>query len=303
MKKLLTVAILFMVNLSLKAQIPNPSFECWDTTHLPQYEEPCSWTSYNLFSNQGYPVFVYKSADSHNGNSAIEVRTVGYTNPFPPYNPLVDVGLAQTGTNYQNGPNGFQYTQRPTLFSAWVKYMPQGVDSAEVKMKLYKWNNSTHQPQDVAHAEFYVKTTDSVYHCKMATFIYVSPFTTSGNPDTASVYISSSFPNNPTAGSIIRVDDISFTNCTVGINDLTNDNVPLHFYPNPAADLISFSSLPVSADRVKLFEITGKMVAVEAVSGSNLKMDIKILNPGIYFYGVYDENNKVVASGKFSVVR
>src|SRR5258706_7568825 len=76
MKMLLTVAILFMINLALKAQIPNPSFECWDATHLPQYEEPCSWTSYNLFSNQGYPVFVYKSADSHNGNSAIEVRTV-----------------------------------------------------------------------------------------------------------------------------------------------------------------------------------------------------------------------------------
>src|SRR6185295_17951642 len=106
------------------------------------------------------------------------------------------------------GPNGFPYTTRATLFSAWVKYIPQGVDSAEVKIKLYKWNASFQQPQDVAHAEFYVHTTDSVYHCVTKSFTYVPPFTSSGNPDTACVYISSSFQNNTTPGSIIRVDDI-----------------------------------------------------------------------------------------------
>ena len=303
MKKLLLPALLILFSYALKAQIPNPSFECWDTTHLPLYEDPCNWTSYNYFAAQGYPVFVFKTTDAHTGNYAIEVRTVGYTNPLPPFNPLVDVGRAQTGTDYQNGPNGFPYTQRPSTFSAWVKYLPQGIDSAEIKIKLYKWSVSLGQPQDVATAVFYVSGSSSQYQCKMGTFSYVPPFTLSGNPDTASVYISSSFDNNTTAGSIVKVDDIAFGNCTVGIQDVAGNNFSPTFYPNPASDVISFSSLPPGADRVKIFEITGKMVAADAVSNSRARVDVRTLMPGIYFYGVYDDDNRLVSSGKFSIAR
>ncbi len=304
MKKLLLyVAGLLLVNVSLQAQIPNYDLECW-IFHAgpPSYEEPCGWATLNSNSQFGYPIFVYKTTDSQTDSFAIEVRTMGYTNPFPPFNALVDVGLARTSNDYQNGNSGFPYSQRPSMFSAWVKYAPQGVDSAEIKIKLYKWNVSQHYPQDVAEAKFYVSSNDASYHCVTKTFTYFAPFTTSGNPDTACVYISSSFPNNTTAGSIIKVDNISFGNCITGVKESTRYPYP-HFYPNPADDMISFSSFPAGADRIKLFEITGKMVAVEAVSGSQVNVDIKMLNPGIYFYGVYDDNNKVISSGKFSVVR
>ena len=301
MKKLILLAFV-LTNVSLMAQqIPNANFSCWN--QFSGYEEPCGWTSYNPLSAQGYPVFVYKTNDAHSDTFAIEVRTMGYTNPFPPYNPLVDIGLAQTGTNYQNGPNGFVYTQRPTSFSAWVKYIPQGVDSAEIKIKLYKWNVTFQQPQDVAHAEFYVHTTDSVYHCYSKNFTYVPPYTTSGLPDTASVYISSSYQNNSTAGSIVRVDDIAFGNqCTVPVNEI-KPAPEMTFYPNPANDNIRFRWLPADADRIKVFETTGKMVAAEAVNNSFAWMDIKSLSPGIYLFGVYDINNKIISSGKFSIVR
>lgn len=305
MKKiLLSVCAIFALSASLRAQIPNPSFECWNAyPGPPPYEEPCQWTSFNSSSAQGYPVFVFKTTDAHNGTYAIEVRTQGYTNPFPPYQALVDVGYTQTGTNYQNGPNGFPYTQRPSTFSAWVKYLPQGIDSAEIKIKLYKWSPTFQQPQDVAHAEFYVHTTDSVYHCVLKNFTYVPPFVTSGNPDTASVYISSSFQNNPTAGSIIKVDDIAFGNCTVGMPETAKENPELYVFPNPASDKISFSLFPAGADRIKLFEITGKMVAAETVNDVEVVMDLKKLKPGIYFSAVYDQDNKVIASRKFSIVR
>jgi hypothetical protein len=302
MKKLLLLAFV-LTNLSLLAQqVPNYNFSCWN--QFSGYEEPCGWTSYNPLSAQGYPVFVYKTNDAHSDTFAIEVRTMGYTNPFPPYNPLVDIGLAQTGTNYQNGPNGFLMppNTRPVSFSAWVKYLPQGVDSAEIKIKLYKWNVTFQQPQDVAHAEFYVHTTDSAYNCHSKNFTYVPPFTTSGFPDTASVYISSSYQNNQTAGSIVRVDDIAFGNCTVPVNEIAR-NSEMTFYPNPASDNIRFTWLPAGADRIKVFETTGKMVAAEVVNNSFAWIDIKSLNPGIYLFGVYDDNNKVIASGKFSIVR
>jgi hypothetical protein len=305
MKRLLLSALV-LISVSLSAQqVPNYNFDCWNSfPGPPAYEEPCGWTSYNSFSAQGYPVFVYKTTDAHSDSFAIEVRTMGYTNPFPPYNPLVDIGLAQTGTNYQNGPNGFPLppNTRPQMFSAWVKYLPQGVDSAEVKIKLYKWNVTFQQPQDVAHATFYVSSTDADYHCVTKTFTYVPPFTTSGFPDTASVYITSSFQNNTTAGSIVRVDDISFGNCIVSTEE-TPRAPEMTFYPNPADDNIRFTWLPASADRIKIFETTGKMVAAEAVNNSFAWIDLKSLTPGIYLFGVYDENNKVVSSGKFSIVR
>jgi hypothetical protein len=308
MKKLLLSAFV-LINLSLAAQpIPNYNFDCWN--HFPgppAYDEPCGWTSYNLFSAQSYPVFVYKTTDATSDTFAIEVRTMGYTNPFPPYNQLTDVGLAQTGTNYQNGPNGFQlpvapFQVRPVSFSAWVKYLPQGVDSAEIKMKLYKYDPNLHQQQDVAHAEFYVTAADSFYQCFSKNFTYVAPFVSSGFPDTAVFYISSSFQNNQTPGSIVRVDDIAFGNCMVPVEEV-HRAPEMTFYPNPANDNIRFTWLPAGADRIKVFEVTGKMVAAEAVTDSHAQLDIKALTPGIYFYGVYDENNKVISSGKFSIVR
>jgi hypothetical protein len=303
MKKLLLAAFV-LINLSLAAQqVPDYNFNCWNShPGPPPYEEPCGWTSYNSSCQFGYPVFVYKTTDAHSDTFAIEVRTVGYTNPSPPYGPLVDVGYAQTGTNYQNGPNGFPFTQRPVMFSAWVKYHPQGVDSGMVRIKLYRYNQSLHQQDDVAHAEFYVHSTDSEYHCVTANFTYVFPFVTSGNPDTACVYIASSFENSLDSGSVIKVDDIAFTSCVTPVNEIVRNSV-MSFYPNPAEDNIAFSWLPAGADRIKVFEITGKMVAAEAVANSAASIDVKRFNPGIYLFAVYDDNNKVISSGKFSVVR
>ena len=305
MKKLLLAAVFIFAGASLKAQIPNANFECWNlVSGSPQYEEPCSWTSYNPSSQFGYPVFVYKTTDAHTGTYACEVRTVSYTNPLPPYNQLVEVGVAQMGQDYQNGPNGFPYTQRPNVFSGWVKYAPQGVDSAMVKVKLFKYNQSTGQQDDVANAEFYVKSTDTAYHCKMATFAYTAAYMTSGNPDSAFVLIRSSFENNPTAGSVVKVDDIVIgIACAVGIEDVTAENTSLQLYPNPASDMISFSALPAGADRIKIFEKTGRMVSAEAVSGSHAGIDVKRFSPGIYFYAVYDDSNKLVSSGKFNIIR
>ena len=304
MKKLLAVALLIIVNASLKAQIPNYNFECWDTfPGPPPYEEPCFYATLNPYSQFGYPIFVERTTDSHTDSFAVKVSTIGYTNPAPPFNYVVEVGLARISNDYQNGHSGFPYTQRPAIFSAWVKYQPLGgADSAEIKIKLVKWNVNLQQPQDVANAKIFVSSNDSAYHCMTANFIYQSPFITSGNPDSAGVYIQSSQLNDSTPGSAIKVDNITFGTCFVPVNEIVRNPQP-NFYPNPAADFISFSSLSSGADRIKLFEITGRMVAAEAVSASHARIDLKMLNPGIYFYGVYDEDNKVVSSGKFSIVR
>lgn len=302
MKKLLLSAFVLLIFSAVKAQIPDYNFECWDTIPgSPGYVEPCNWCSYNPSSQFGYPIFVYKTTDSQTGNYAVEVRTMGYTNPFPPYQHLVDIGVARTGDDYQNGVTGFRDTVRHSMFSVWVKYSPVGgPDSAEIKIKLYKWNVNQGHPDDVAEAKFYVSSNDASYHCVQKAFTYFSPFTLSGNPDTACVYISAT--QGLTEGNIIKVDNIVYGNCLTGIEE-ANQSSHLSIYPNPASDVIYFSAFPKEADRIKVFETTGRMVLAEAASSTDMSVDVKKLSSGIYFYGVYDDNNKIISSGKFSIVR
>ena len=165
-----------------------------------------------------------------------------------------------------------------------------------------KWNVNMGQPDDVATGKIYVKTNDTAYHCVTGTFLYHPPFTISGNPDTACVYITSTM--DTTEGNIIKVDNITFgSNCgPTATEEISRDSQPT-IYPNPAASVISFTDLPLGADRIKLFEISGKMVAAEAVSRSYVTMDVRNLDIGIYFYAIYDDTNKIVTSGKISVAR
>ena len=165
---------------------------------------------------------------------------------------------------------------------------------------LYKWNPNFNQPDYVATGKAYVSSNDTSYHCITGTFLYHPPFTASGNPDTACVYITSSM--DTTEGNIIKVDGIYFgANCNPTEAIQISGNAQAAVYPNPAANVISFTNLPAGADRIKLFEISGKMVAAEAVSRAYVDMDVKNLEPGIYFYAIYDDNNKRVMSGKISV--
>jgi hypothetical protein len=77
----------------------------------------------------------------------------------------------------------------------------------------------------------------------------------------------------------------------------------IRVYPNPATNQVSFSLPAAKNVEIRIFDITGKMVAqVKPAAGTSVvTVDISNLNAGMYFYNAVIDNK--TATGKFSVLK
>ncbi|MES2763390.1 MAG: T9SS type A sorting domain-containing protein [Bacteroidota bacterium] len=89
----------------------------------------------------------------------------------------------------------------------------------------------------------------------------------------------------------------------VGINESTKASIQLSVFPNPASSVINFSTESMEAVKVIAYDVTGKVVATEALEMGKAKMNLNNLSAGAYMYHVTDKNNQVLKAGKFNVAK
>jgi hypothetical protein len=302
-KALLTIAVIGCSIFNSSSQIvPNLSFEVWDTTNLPQYEEPIGWTSNN--PDVTIPPTVTKSASACSGNYSVRMENLTYMNQITS---VLDTaqGYVVSGTNLAAYQIGFPCTVRVTSVDFCVKYTKAGTDSAELNLSFKKWNTVSHQSDQVSLQSSYKRigtTSASFYNVNVpVTYINLTVI-----PDTAIITLSSSAQNSGasvTPGSILWVDSIRFHYSTVGIINLDNEISNLIVYPNPARDVVNFSSLPSSSSFIRMMDITGKEVERITVRDTNEMMSLKNINSGIYIYEIASAEGRTLATGKVSVVK
>jgi len=104
--------------------------------------------------------------------------------------------------------------------------------------------------------------------------------------------------NPPT---VITFSSQASANCTLGINTVKEDN-SIHVYPNPSADLVYLSGLPVNnALSISLMDIEGRVVETYTGTGTEqMKLDVSHLSAGLYLLKVFDQQNEQVFTGKVS---
>ncbi len=116
--------------------IPNGDFENWD---MLTYEDPVGWESGNWVSvlTQSDKM-CFQTEDAHSGSYAMKLKTV-YLD-FAEQN----IGIASVGKlEVENISGGFPYDETPRAISGYYKYMPVGVDSAQVVVFCTHWNDQT----------------------------------------------------------------------------------------------------------------------------------------------------------------
>ncbi len=74
-------------------------------------------------------------------------------------------------------------------------------------------------------------------------------------------------------------------------------------YPNPANDHVFFTVKDEGAAKILVYDITGKVVMSERISGKITPVSVAELKGGIYFYQIQNDHLKNIRSGKFSVVK
>ena len=87
----------------------------------------------------------------------------------------------------------------------------------------------------------------------------------------------------------------------VGLNEFQKSNIELSVFPNPSTNVVNFSTSSLEADKVSVFDITGKIIATEVMEMGKAKMNTANFANGVYLYQVTDKNNQILTTDKFNV--
>jgi hypothetical protein len=85
-----------------------------------------------------------------------------------------------------------------------------------------------------------------------------------------------------------------------GLKDAPGISNAVQIYPNPASNFVHISGV-TSASDLKVFDITGKLVAHNTLTAKETILMISDYKPGIYFYQITDLGKNTVSRGKFVV--
>ena len=87
----------------------------------------------------------------------------------------------------------------------------------------------------------------------------------------------------------------------VKVNENEKSSIEFTFFPNPAANLINFTTTSTEATKIIAFDVTGKIIGTELIESGKTKMNTSNFATGVYMYHVLGKYNQVLKSGKFNV--
>ncbi len=323
MKK--SLLILFTAGLTLTAsightQLVNPGFETWSSDALGATgamdpnggNGTTGWWDFNALSGTftgGSPVSVKQVTDTiHGGTYAARIQTVVYTPTsyghisafgFKDTNGIVIYGNLAAGASVTFKP-GIPFTQKITQFMFYYQYKPNGVDTAECVVGMYKYVGGVRTLKGGGVFKTNTATGGSGWQQGVVNISYSDTL----SPDTMVVELSSSsLYSKPKPGSVLWVDDASVTVPT-GINQVVGTENSVEVYPNPASTAVNFRISGMNnAATIAVYDITGKKIGSTPIHNSLTTINTEAYNSGLYFYQLYDNAGSLIKSGKFSVVK
>ncbi len=258
------------------AAIPNNSFENW--TAITETEADY-FSSFNFFTAPVGPSGLSQTTDKYTGTYAAQLETYFY----PMWGDTIP-GFLTTGALDISNPGNFMptpYVAEPATFSGFYKYAGVGADFGQVSIQFYQAGSVVAGfNQILPGAATYTPMGGSI-----GSF--------SGTPDSMIIYF---FAGN-TPGSILKVDDISFSGGTVGMQEMMK-SLGINVYPNPVTNYLNLEwngSLNETI-RFVVFDISGNEVyssALNSNSGKNkYAYDFSFLPAGAYSFTLSGNNTK-----------
>ncbi len=86
----------------------------------------------------------------------------------------------------------------------------------------------------------------------------------------------------------------------VGIKENKQTKSSVSVFPNPASTEVTFKA-NADAQKVSVFDITGKMMATELFEHGKSKLNLLGFSAGMYFFTIYGMDNQPLNSGKLTV--
>lgn len=299
MKKIVPVSFLILfTSIILNAQvyyINNGDMETWSTfgTTPNTYEHPDSWDSPNAeMSGFGAGTVVTKSTDANGGTFSARIETklvmAVVTVPGVLVSGDFSANIAASTIDIKGGDT---CTVRHEKFKGFYKYTPASGDSCVIVAGLFKRNSSSGQRDTIAYATFYQSGTVAAWTEFEIDFVYQS----SETPDSILVVASSSNSGAPVVGSVLFVDDFSFTGYVVGIKNIDIENI--NIFSDNARKQISLKNIPEDHKSYSLtiYNSIGNQVYNKNFSNlTDLNINTSLFSNGLYIVELKNDSQKIV---------
>ncbi len=292
-RPLFTILSILLSAMWLFGQQPeNPGFEDWEDAG-PTIIEPVNWSSIkssdagDLINNMA-PVVWFQSTDAHTGNYSIELMNVQSillaTGTIT--NGRIHASLTPGASNSYTNPDDPRwhtpFTARPDSIAVWIKYFPEGNDTAQVKAVLHVGEGTLpptpeNQANWIAYAQIDVWETVEEWTRVTAPFTYYSE----DNPEYALMIMTSGAGLQPVEGSVVRFDDVAFVYDPAGVGDRTLGNSLIYTHGME----LYLTNLPLSfrkGARLELFSLQGAVAGSSLVSGDRVDLGAIGVKPGLY---------------------
>lgn len=272
-KQLFLGGVILLSFTAVKAQVPNPSFEEWQTRNfgITQFQDPTNWISNNIIFAFTKPVNlpVKKTTEAHTGVLAIELENVPDTSEQKQSASIIS-GTMNILTQEFN--TKFKLNSKPTGLELFYKYYPAAADSFYIDITTFKNG-------EYAGGGFYQGGGKVEEYTKILIPIDYTENTII--PDSASIIVYASTFEQVTEGTRLILDDISLTEAALSVNAI-NPNSHIKVYPNPAQNQLSIDLKNDHQATAKIISLNGNTVYETVLEKNQNKLDISSLNTGIY---------------------
>jgi len=291
MKKRMLTSLFVIFACCSYAQIPNQSFEDWNT--VGGYEIPNLWGTMNNTTASSAVYTATKGTPGKVGSAYLKLtsKTVGSS---------VVNGIAVSGvldSITQMPVSGFAFSQRPQSFTGKWQHMLSGSSAGSVSVLLTRWNISLGVRETVATATQGLSGMVMSWGNFSINFTYQS----SEIPDTCIIVLKASGAS-PTNGDYLYVDNLAFTGSVTDISELPEQ--VLVTSPNPANNeiVISGSKAFQRGDRLTITDMFGKVVFDNFTNGNTVTVGTATFPNGTYVYKLHSNDGNQNSNGKFVVI-
>jgi hypothetical protein len=102
--------------------------------------------------------------------------------------------------------------------------------------------------------------------------------------------------------STLYLDDLSFSGIVSSVKTISEEkSLSVNFNNNSETLDVNVSSNYIGFTKIKIYDVTGKMIASKNITANAHKLDVKELQTGLYLYSVTDKADKNLKSGKMVI--
>ncbi len=317
MKQQLLIALLF-AGTAIHAQNIYGDMENWRNVYPSfgtpaSFESPLGWYDTDslifmaryYFPNAVFSKQAYKTSDAHSGNYAVKLLTLYQdtfgmmsgllSNGFPVADSLLgDPAVLVGGTHFYGGT---LLSQRVDSLNAWIKYFPNGADTAVIAVKAVLTGQAVNgEDSIIGNGVLMLSQNYSSYTLISVPINYIN----SAIPDKIFVFFASSH-KAPKDSSALYVDDVSISQ-TTGVNMPGNAVAAIEIYPNPTSGMIYINAGKEQEYYIDIYNSLGQLMRSQKINGK-AAIDLSSEARGIYFYCIMSQQKEVVRTGKVNIMR